>query len=500
MSISGVSSTTSLLTQSLIDMRQQLDQLSQQLSTGVKSTTYSGLGTSRSLVVGLSAQLSSIGSFQSTNTILGTQLTLAQSALNQISGITSTQQQAAQQSQYSPSASGQTVDQTAAMSQLNQLIAVLNTQVGDNYIFSGRATDQPSTVSVDQILNGSGSQAGLKQIISERNQADLGADGLGRLVIPPASGTSVSVAEDAAGSPFGFKLASVTSSLTGASVTGPSGSPAAISVNMPSNPQSGDTIKFTFNLPDGTTQDLTLTATTDSPPGPDQFTIGSTPATTASNLSAALTSSVSTLASTQLTAASTVAAAHDFFDVDVNHPPQRVGGPPFTSATTLVDGTPANTVTWYTGEMSSDPARSSLSTRVDTGVTVSYGIRANEQALRSAVENIAVFAAASFSASDPNSAAAYSALTQRLSQGLSSDGSSQKVTDIAAEIANAQSTMASVKTQQTQKQTAIQNMLQGVEGISEEDVASKLLALQTNFQASLQTTAMLAKLTLTNYL
>ncbi len=124
-------------------------------------------------------------------------------------------------------------------------------------------------------------------------QADLGADGLGRLVIPAAAGTAVSVSEDAASSPFGLKLAAVNSSLTGATVTGPTGSPPAISVDLgATNPNDGDSISFTFTLPDGTTQTLQLQATTSATPGPNQFTIGATPAATAANLQAALTAGV----------------------------------------------------------------------------------------------------------------------------------------------------------------------------------------------------------------
>ena len=54
--------------------------------------------------------------------------------------------------------------------------------------------------------------------------------------------TSVSVAEDVAGSPFGLKLNAVSSSLTGATVTGPAGSPAAVSIDLgATNPNTGDT-------------------------------------------------------------------------------------------------------------------------------------------------------------------------------------------------------------------------------------------------------------------
>src|SRR5665811_1299553 len=137
----------------------------------------------------------------------------------------------------------------------DQILSLLNTQGGNGYLFSGSGLNQPSVDTADHILNGNGAQAGLKQVIAERNQADLGADGLGRLVIPAAVGATVSVSEDAASSPFGLKLAGVNSTLTGATVTGPTGSPAAISVDLGAgNPSNGDTVTFTFNLPDGTNQ------------------------------------------------------------------------------------------------------------------------------------------------------------------------------------------------------------------------------------------------------
>ena len=158
------------------------------------------------------------------------------------------------------------------------MLGLLNTEGGNGYLFSGTSPDQQSVNTTDHILNGYGTQAGLKQVIAERLTADQGTSGLCRLLIPvpaPAS-TTVSVAEDAAGSPFGLKLASVNSSLTGATVT-PAGPPQSYSVDLgATNPNDGDTISFTFNLPDGTTQTLKLQATTSGSPGPNQFAIGAT--------------------------------------------------------------------------------------------------------------------------------------------------------------------------------------------------------------------------------
>ena len=45
-----------------------------------------------------------------------------------------------------------------------------------------------------------------------------------------------------------------------------------------------------------------------------------------------------------------------------------------------------------------------------------------------------------------------------------------------------------------------QTMLDSIEGVSPEETATKILALQTSLSASYQTTSMLYKLSLTNYI
>ncbi|HXO55157.1 MAG TPA: hypothetical protein VN866_01280, partial [Mycobacterium sp.] len=317
-------------------MTNQLNTLSEQLGTGEVATTYSGLGSQAGLTLQLNAQLAAINGYGTTASTVGTTLSVAQTALNQIaSSGTAVEQSLSNPGTFSLNGDGQTDTQASAESYLDQILSLLNTQVGNNYLFSGSAVDQPSVASTDEILNGNGAQAGLTQVIAERQQADVGSDGLGRLVIPAASGSTVSIGDDVAGSPFGFKVASVSSSLTGATTTGPSGSPPSISVTLGSNPNSGDTIQYALTLPDGSSQTITLQATTASPPAANQFTIGATPAATATNLQAALTSAVGSLAQTALPAASAIAAANNFFSSD---PPQRVAGPPYDTSTSLVNG------------------------------------------------------------------------------------------------------------------------------------------------------------------
>ena len=218
MAISGISSTVAPLIQSTLDINKQLDTLQQQLGTGQKSDNYAGLGSQGGIAVSLNAQLAALGSFDSTMRNVGTTINLKQQVLQQIGSVGSSVQTSVAQPSFTIDNTGQTPAQQAAASQLDQVLGLLNTQGGNGYLFSGTSPDQQSVDTTDHILNGYGSQAGLKQVIAERLQADQGSNGLCRLVIPvpaPAS-TTVSVNEDAAGSPFGLKLASVSSSFTGA--------------------------------------------------------------------------------------------------------------------------------------------------------------------------------------------------------------------------------------------------------------------------------------------
>jgi flagellar hook-associated protein 3 FlgL len=496
MSITGPGSITAANLAAQTNMFNQLNTLSQQLGTGDASQTYSGLGSQADVAVSLGAQLSAIGGYSTTGTTVGTTLTLAQSVLTQLNSASGGVLQAInQQPAFSLNGNGQTPTQQSAAGYLDQILSLLNTQVGNNYMFSGSALTQQSVASASDILNGNGNQAGFSQVISERLQADEGVGNLGRLTI---GGTAPSVTLSSDSSPFGFKLATVNSNLTGATVTG---SPPSISVGLGSNPNPGDTISFGLTLPDGSSQTITLQATTASPPGANQFTIGATANVTATNLQAALTTAVSNLAQTALPAASAMAAANNFFSSD---PPQRVngGGPPanFATATSLQNGTTANTVFWYTGENGATPARQTATAQVGPTMTIDYGMRANEQAISTLVGNVAVLAATTYSASNPNAQASYQDLTQSVTTNLDGPPGTQTVPDIEADLANAQTEVANATTLNTQTQNTLQNMLQGVEGVDQNKIGEDILTLQTNLSASMSVTARLAQISLVNFL
>lgn len=625
MAINSLSYAGSLiLNQSVQTLKNQMTVLQSQLTTGNKSTTYAGMGVNEGFAIAARSQLSGISAFTDTMTVVNANIGVANTVLQAMNDIGKTIQNSSNSSSQVLNTAGQSIGQQTATSQLSSMLGILNTQAGDRYLFSGTAVTTPSVASMDDIMNGTTTQAGLKQVIAERKQADVGTTGLGRLVITSPTTTSVKVAEDVAGSPFGLKLSSVSSSLTGATVTGPTGSPAGISINLgATNPNDGDKVSFTFNLPDGSKESIALTASSATPPPAGSFAIGATTTATAANLNAALNTAIGTLANTSLVAASAMQAGNDFFNttgtatgsvvnnqatipapitgatllsgtagtdslgtsfaagdtINVNGtpitfvasgatgnqlnvtdnvqtlltkidsitgtstpstisggvislhtdsaaslsvsssntaafaalgfsstatatvPPLRVGGSPLGSATSLVSGTPANTISWYTGNPGpTATARASATARVDASVKVEYGIQADEPAIRSQLQTLAVFSAVTTSTTNPNGAAQISALSQRVTQALTAQPGQQTIQDIQTDLATAQATMSDASARQKQAKAMLQSIVDQTETISPDQVASQLLALQTSLQASYQTTSMLSQMSLTKYL
>lgn len=625
MAINSLSYAGSLiLNQSVQALKNQMTVLQSQLTTGNKSTTYAGMGVNEGFAIAARSQLSNISAFTDTATVINANIGVANTVLQAMNDIGKTIQNSAYGSSQALNTAGQSIAQQTATSQLSSMLGILNTQAGDRYLFSGTAVNTPSVASMDDIMNGTTTQAGLKQVIAERKQADVGTAGLGRLVITSPTTTSVQVAEDVAGSPFGLKLSSVSSSLTGATVTGPSGSPAGISIGLgATNPNDGDKVSLTFNLPDGSTESIALTASSATPLPAGSFAIGASPTATAANLNAALNTAIGTLANTSLVAASAMQAGNDFFNttgtatgsVVNNHatipapitgatalsgavgtdslgasfaagdtitvngtpisfvasgatgnqlnitdsvqtlltkidsitgtstpstvsggvislhtdnaaslsvsssntaafaalgfsttatatvPPLRVGGSPLGSATSLVSGTPANTISWYTGNPGpTATARASATARVDASVKVEYGIQADEPAIRSQLQALAVFSAVTTSTTSPNGAGQVSALSLRVTQALTAQPGKQTIQDIQTDLATAQATISDATARQKQAKGMLQSIVDQTETVSPDQVASQLLALQTSLQASYQTTSMLSQMSLVKYL
>jgi hypothetical protein len=166
----------------------------------------------------------------------------------------------------------------------------------------------------------------------------------------------------------------------------------------------------------------------------------------------------------------------------------------------MVAGSSANTVIWYTGDADTDPARATATAQVDSSTRVSYGLRASEQGLRSVAQSIAVLAATSYSPADPNAAASYAALTQRVGSALDGVPGQQTIADLKSEITGAQTSIEGAKVRHQQTRAILSDLLANITTVPEEQVGAQILALQTNLQATLQTTALLYKTSLINYI
>jgi hypothetical protein len=101
---------------------------------------------------------------------------------------------------------------------------------------------------------------------------------------------------------------------------------------------------------------------------------------------------------------------------------------------------------------------------------------------------------------NPNAAGQVSALSQRVALNLARQPGQQTIMDIQSDFATAQMSMKNAASRQTQAKGMLQGIVDQAESASPDQVATEILALQTNLQASYQTTSMLAQLTLTKYL
>lgn len=488
-----------LLVNQLGSMRSQMDGLTQQLTTGIRSQTYGGLGQSRDLALSYQGKLARVKSYQDTISTLDVRMQVGDKTLVQLSKLATQLKGSLDPNSFNLSTTGVTDSQTYALDALNAFTSLLNTDVAGRYIFAGSAVDKEPVIGTDAMLDGLNGKAGLKQAINERLQADQGADGRGRLTLSSGGGT-VTLAEDGA-HPFGMKLSAVSSTLANATVTGPSGSPATLSVAFSGQPDEGEKITLTFGLPDGTTSKIELTAGDSTDTSTNTFQIGATAADTADNLKSLIDSKVQSIAKTDLVAASAIQTGNEFFSTENGGAPLRVDGPPFATATTLTaDTTYAKTVQWYTGTNDASSARADVTAKVDGSVTVEYGMRANEQAFSWAMRQMAVLASVDVSGGTATDSEVHTQLLLRAKGNLGNPAGVQSIESVQVEVAAASQTATQAKARHEAMSAAYQKVVDDTVDTDQTEVVTKLLALQTQMQASYQATSILYKMSLTNYM
>ena len=208
----------------------------------------------------------------------------------------------------------------------------------------------------------------------------------------------------------------------------------------------------------------------------------------------ALTTSIKTEAASTLKATSAVQAGNDFF----GNPPQRVSGSDPYTATSLQDGTTADTVFWYQGDTSGTAGDNFVAT-IGDGQQIAYGARADQSAIVTALKAAAVISVVQYDATDTNAAASYSALTQRTATALNYKGT-QSIEGVVTKLGLQSSNLDSAKTNlQTQISTS-QSLLGDNLNANDYEVSTRLTTLMTQLQASYQITSSLSKLSLVSYM
>lgn len=475
-------------------LKAELGSLQVQLTTGKAADSYAGLGRAAPTSLSARATLASLGATASGIADGQLRLKLASQGVAQVAKIASSLVSSLPTS-YDTKPIGQTSVITSAEDGLKQVIDILNEQVDGRFLYSGRAADTEPVLSYDTIVNGDGGRAGLKQLVAERQAADRGAAGLGRLGLS-AGGTTVGLSEEAAGLPFGLKIRSASATGSGLAATTAAGPPASASVAVTAQPASGDALTIALGLPDGTNTTLTLTASADGSAA-GTFALGASAADTAANLRSALQGAIGTIATTTLASASALAASADFFAGSLSHPPARIAGPPYDTATATVPGGDSDTVIWYRGDDAAGSARETASVRTGEGASVAVGLRANEAAFRTLLSALGALAADAFPATDATSRARYAASAGRIGTAL---GGSDGVERIASDLSVANAALGSAGTRVAAARAQIQDVIDGAENADPNQVATELLATQTRLQASYQTTATIAKLSLVNFI
>jgi len=124
----------------LQNLQQQMANTQNQITTGLVSQNYAGLGTNTSQLVSLQSVESQVNQFASNAQSVNQQLTSMESATTQLFNIATNAQTLLQSALNAQTASDVNLSQQAT-NMLDQVQAILNTQLGGQYLFAGTATN-----------------------------------------------------------------------------------------------------------------------------------------------------------------------------------------------------------------------------------------------------------------------------------------------------------------------------------------------------------------------
>lgn len=512
MAVSTVTTSRTYLIQQLGELNDTLAQKTTQLARGKVGDTYGEIGDRRLLDIQLTQKVSMIETYEQTITISNLHLQTATMSLDRFEDLRQDAKSALDSNDFVIQDDGQTQTQSRAELLLNEAVNLLNTEVAGYYIFGGTDAVNDPVATLEAILDGENGLDGLRTYLSEFSQANLGTNNNGRIDTsalttnyvpgPAPSDSTFTVSEDGAHD-FGFDISAVTSTLTNVTLTGPlAADPDSFDVQFTGQPNLGETISVELTLAPDHTESVTIEFTAAANAEEEgTFAIGADLEETAQNLRDALEAEIETQAQTTLRAVSDEWAAEEFFTTYGGEEPQRIDGPPYDTATALTAGG-STTVAWYTGrnDATTDP-RDDKNAVVDNNLTVNYGVRANETALRELVQSLAAFVAADFSGGTQTDEEYYNALTANLRTTLHPPGVDQSgVVDIATDIAITHRTVSLTEDRHVQMKNTYEATIDEIEGIDQDRVAAEILQLQNNIEVSYRASSIVFNLSLSDYL
>ena len=481
--------------QQVTELQSRMQTIQSQIATEKRASSFAGLGADASRSLNLRNQVTSIAGYQRSIAVTETRIEVMQQGFDRSRQLGEQASINVIQAVYENNPRLGTI-RNQANSQFDELVSLLNRSVDGRHLFGGRETGAPPVAPADILLDGDPTtgQYGLKQIIADRRVAD-GVDHFtrpGQLSVAYDGTSDILTIEDTLGDAFGYQLKSVNAgTLTTTTVAGPPDQLTIDFTNSITTLNSGDTISIVLDLPDGSSLDISLEATRD--PFDDRdgvFLVGTDDDTTAANYQVAVLKALREHAQVELKAASAIAAADQFFD---STPPKIVSDPSGTPQ--LVDDTLGRAVSWYRGDLQSD-ARASQQAKIDDGMVLEYGVRADEPALRDSLKQLAVLASVDFS--DETDLDYYRAVVDRSAKALQSAGAG--IADLIGEFGQKEELLVSVSEKQEAFVTLTNNQIVGIEDIDLYAATTDLFQLETQLQASYQVTARLQSLSIVNFL
>lgn len=282
-------------------LNEALQQLQVQLATQEKAQTLSQLGSDRVYDLTLRSRLSRLDAFKANIDTATLRLDFLDNSINRLIEIQS-------DTRGSLSASGVGEDgieiasaSEIAYNRLDEITAILNGDLNGRHMFAGNRTDAEPVVGADILINGDGSRAGLKTMISERKRADAGGllaygdanNGIGRVSInqiqlSASNGAPGDVVISESATPNGPVLTDVDATgMTNVAAPPLAGPPASTTVTFSGQPNPGESLIVSVQQPGGTAQPVTFTAVAGPPSNPGEFQIGADANATAANFQTA---------------------------------------------------------------------------------------------------------------------------------------------------------------------------------------------------------------------